>query len=230
MDYLLNSFVAAFQLVFSFDLAVYAVVWTSIRISLLAVLIAAAFSIPMALFVALREFPGKALLLQTLNTLVALPTVVVGLLLYGLLSRQGPLGDFGLLYTPTAMVMGQCVLIIPVICSLGISAFTSADPRLLATARAMGANPVQQGLLFLNELRFAIMAAIVMGFGRAIGEVGIAMMLGGNIEGFTRTMTTAIALETSKGEFEFALALGALLLLVAFVVNGLLQRFQYLNK
>jgi tungstate transport system permease protein len=230
MDYLLNSVVAAFQLVFSFDLAVYAVVWTSIRISLLAVLIAASFSIPMSLLVALREFPGKALLLQTLNTLVALPTVVVGLLLYGILSRQGPLGDLGLLYTPTAMVMGQCVLIIPVIWSLGISAINGADPRLLATAQTLGANPLQQGLLFLNELRFAIMAAIVMGFGRAIGEVGIAMMLGGNIEGFTRTMTTAIALETSKGEFEFALALGALLLLVAFVVNGLLQRFQYLNK
>jgi len=136
----------------------------------------------------------------------------------------------GLLYTPTAMVIGQSVLIIPVIWSLAVSAANSADPRLSETCRALGASKVQQGVLFLNEVRFAIMAAVVMGFGRAIGEVGIAMMLGGNIEGFTRTMTTAIALETSKGEFEFALALGIVLLAVAFVVNGLLQRFQYLHK
>ena len=118
----------------------------------------------------------------------------------------------------------------PIIWSLSISAASSADPRLASTCKALGANTYQQGLLYFNEVRFAVMAAIVMGFGRAIGEVGIAMMLGGNIAGFTRTMTTAIALETSKGEFEFALALGLLLLTVAFLVNGLLQRFQRLSK
>lgn len=230
MDYLLNSLSAALQLILSFDGNVLQVVWTSIRISLTAVVLASLISIPLALLVALREFPGKQLLLQSLNTLVALPTVVVGLLLYGMLSRQGPLGDLGLLYTPAAMVIGQCVLIVPIIWNLGISAASGADARLLPTCRALGADTLQQGLLFLGEVRFAFMAAVVMGFGRAIGEVGIAMMLGGNIEGFTRTMTTAIALETSKGEFEFALALGILLLLVAFFVNGLLQRFQSLNK
>ena len=128
------------------------------------------------------------------------------------------------------MIIGQCVLVIPVIWSLAISAALGADPRVSATCVALGANSIQEGLLFFNEVRFSLLAAIVMGFGRAIGEVGIAMMLGGNIEGFTRTMTTAIALETSKGDFEFALALGLLLLLVAFFINGLLQRFQYLNK
>ncbi len=230
MEYLFESIASAIKLIFGFDAGVFMVVWTSIRISVIAVIFASIFSIPMALLVALKSFPGKHLLLQTLNTLVALPTVVVGLLLYGLLSRQGPMGDLGLLYTPIAMIIGQCVLIIPVIWSLGISAASSADPRLSTTCKALGANTIQQGVLFLNEVRFAIMAAVVMGFGRAIGEVGIAMMLGGNIEGFTRTMTTAIALETSKGEFEFALALGMLLLLVAFVINGLLQRFQYLNR
>jgi tungstate transport system permease protein len=230
MEYLLDSVTSAIKLIFAFDASVFIVVWTSIRISAIAVTLASLFSIPMALLVALNTFPGKPLLLQTLNTLLALPTVVVGLLLYGLLSRQGPMGELGLLYTPTAMIIGQCVLVIPVIWSLGISAASSADPRLSKTCMALGANSVQQGLLFLNEVRFSIMAAVVMGFGRAIGEVGIAMMLGGNIEGFTRTMTTAIAMETSKGEFEFALALGILLLLVAFVINGLLQRFQYLNK
>lgn len=230
MEYLLESVISAIKLILGFDSSVFIVVWTSIRISVIAVVLASLFSIPMGLLVALNAFPGKRLLLQILNTLVALPTVVVGLLLYGILSRQGPLGELGLLYTPGAMVIGQCILIIPVIWNLTISAAASADPRLTQTCKALGASIVQQGLLFLNEVRFAIMAAVVMGFGRAIGEVGIAMMLGGNIEGFTRTMTTAIALETSKGEFEFALALGILLLLVAFFVNGLLQRFQYLNK
>ena len=230
MDFLLESASSAIQLIFEFDSGVYSVVWTSIRISLVAVTLASLFSIPMGILVALNSFPCKALLLQILNTLVALPTVVVGLLLYGILSRQGPLGELGLLYTPTAMIIGQCVLVIPVIWSLAISAALAADPRVSATCVALGANSMQQGLLFFNEVRFSLLAAIVMGFGRAIGEVGIAMMLGGNIEGFTRTMTTAIALETSKGDFEFALALGLLLLLVAFVINGLLQRFQYLNK
>jgi len=230
MDYLFESLASALVLIAGFDSAVMQVVWTSLRISIVAVVLASLFSIPMALLVALKTFTGKPLLLQVLNTLVAMPTVVVGLLLYGILGRQGPMGEFGLLYTPTAMIIGQCVLIVPVIWSLGISAVNSADPRLLSTCRAMSADPLQQGILFLNEVRFAMMAAVVMGFGRAIGEVGIAMMLGGNIEGFTRTMTTAIALETSKGEFEFALALGMILLLVAFVVNGLLQRFQSLNR
>jgi tungstate transport system permease protein len=230
MEYLLDSVISAIKLILGFDSSVFIVVWTSIRISLIAVVLASLFSIPMGLLVALNTFFCKSLLLQILNTLVALPTVVVGLLLYGILSRQGPLGELGLLYTPMAMVIGQCILIIPVIWNLTISAASSADPRLTQTCKALGASIVQQGFLFINEVRFAIMAAVVMGFGRAIGEVGIAMMLGGNIEGFTRTMTTAIALETSKGEFEFALALGLVLLLVAFVVNGLLQRFQYLNK
>jgi tungstate transport system permease protein len=161
---------------------------------------------------------------------MALPTVIVGLLLYGLLNRQGVLGEFGLLYTPAAMVMGQSILIIPIIWNLSIAAVNGADPRLRPTCLSLGANLYQQGLIYINEVRFALMAAIVAGFGRAIGEVGVAMMLGGNIAGFTRTMTTAIALETSKGEFEFALALGMMLLLVALVVNIVLQQFQELKQ
>jgi len=206
------------------------VVWISIRISLLAVVLSSLISIPLGFLVALNRFTGKRLLLQALNSLVALKTVVIGLVLYGMLSRQGPLGGFGLLFTPAAMVLGQCVLITPIIWSLTIAAAAGADPRLAVTCKALGANPFQQGLLFFNEVRFAVMAAVIMGFGRAIGEVGIAMMLGGNIAGFTRTMTTAIALETSKGEFEFALALGLVLLAVAFLANGLLQRFQRLHQ
>ena len=230
MDYFLQACISAIKLIVQFDADVLIVVCTSISISLAAVALSSLLSIPLGFLVALNRFPGKRLLLQILNSLVALPTVVIGLVLYGMLSRQGPLGDWGLLFTPAAMVIGQCVLITPIILNLTITAAAGADPKLAPTCKALGANSLQQGLLFFSEVRFAVMAAVIMGFGRALGEVGIAMMLGGNIDGFTRTMTTAIALETSKGEFEFALALGLVLLTVAFLVNGLLQRLQRLHQ
>jgi len=131
-----------------------------------------------------------------------------------------------LLYTPTAIITGLCILVIPIIWNLTISAVSSTDPRLANTCKSLGATQIQRVFIYISETRFALITAIVTGFGRAIGEVGIAMMLGGNIQGFTRTMTTAIALETSKGAFEFALALGIILLLVAFFINILLQYFQ----
>ena len=230
MDYFSQAVKAALNLIFSFDKDVYFIVWTSVRISLVAVIIASIIGIPLGLTVSSRSFFGKRFLLHLLNTAMALPTVVVGLVLYGLFTRKGPMGEWDLLYTPAAIMIGQAILILPVIWNLTISAAGSADPRLINTCKSLGANQLQLGIIYLSEVRFALMAAVVTGFGRAIGEVGVAMMLGGNIEGFTRTMTTAIALETGKGEFEFALALGILLLLVAFLVNFLLQRFQYLHK
>lgn len=226
MDFLFEALGAALTLIVSLDGEVYLVVWTSVYISLLATLAAAAISVPLGLVTGLKNFPGKGFLQYSLNTLMALPTVVVGLLLYGILSRRGPAGEWGLLFTPTAMVIGQCILIIPIIWNLSIAAVHGADPRLALTCKSLGANGWQQALIYLREIRFGLMAAVVMGFGRAIGEVGVAMMLGGNIEGYTRTMTTAIALETSKGEFEFALALGIVLLLVAFVANSMLSYVQ----
>lgn len=230
MDYFSQALAAAFHLIFQFDAEVYLIVWTSLRISLIAVVIASMFSVPLGLLIQRKAFPGKALLQQALNTLMALPTVVVGLLLYGMFTRQGPLGDLGLLYSQSAIVIGECILIMPIILNLTISAAAGADKRILPTSKALGANKVQQNILFINEINFALIAAIVAGFGRAVGEVGVAMMLGGNISGYTRTMTTAIALETSKGEFEFALALGVLLLAAAFIVNTSLQYFQSLNR
>lgn len=229
MEYFSAAFGAALALIFSFDREVYTVVWTSLHISIAAVTLAALCGIPLGILVVLKHFPGKRLLQQTLNTLMALPTVVVGLLLYGLLTRQGALGNLGLLYTTGAIIIGQTLLILPIIWNLSIAAASSADPRLLPTSQALGASALQQGAMYLNEVKFALAAAMVAGFGRAIGEVGIAMMLGGNIEGFTRTMTTAIALETSKGEFEFALALGILLLVTAFLVNFIVQWFQSMD-
>ena len=221
-----NALTQAVNLIINLDKELFFIVWTSMGVSVCAVLIASLIAVPLGVIVALKPFPGRSFLFTLLNTLMAMPTVIVGLLLYGLLNRQGLLGDFGLLYTPAAMVVGQSVLIIPIIWNLSITAMHGADPRLKLTCASLGASLPQQGLIHINEVRFALMAAVVAGFGRAIGEVGVAMMLGGNIEGFTRTMTTAIALETGKGEFEFALALGCVLLLAAFIVNMVLHYFQ----
>ncbi len=225
-SFFLDAIISSINLILAFDKTLFYVVWTSLYVSLIAVLVATLISLPLGVLVALNNFRGKNFLQTCLNTLMALPTVVVGLLLYGLLNRQGLLGDMALLYSPVAVIIGQCVLIIPVIWNLTIAAVNSADPRLAMTCSSLGASHLQRSLIYMSEVRFALIAAVVTGFGRAIGEVGIAMMLGGNIDGYTRTMTTAIALETSKGDFEFALALGFMLLFVAFIVNTLLQQFQ----
>ncbi len=225
-SFFLDATISSFNLIINFDRSLFYVVWTSLKVSLIAVFIATLISLPLGMVVALNNFTGKNFLMACLNTLMALPTVVVGLLLYGILNRQGMLGNMGLLYTPIAIIIGQCVLITPVIWNLSIAAVNSADPRLARTCSSLGANYFQRGIIYMSEVRFALIAAVVTGFGRAIGEVGIAMMLGGNIDGYTRTMTTAIALETSKGDFEFALALGFMLLLVAFIINTMLQQFQ----
>jgi tungstate transport system permease protein len=179
-------------------------------------------AIPSGVVIALHEFRGKQFLQHILNTLMAMPTVVIGLLLYGMFSRLGPLGDLGLLYTPTAVIIAETVLILPIMMNLTISAVNSTDPRLVSTLISLGARSTSLIIQVALAARFAILAGIITGFGRAIGEVGAAMMLGGNIEGFTRTMTTAIALETSKGEFELGLALGIVLLVIAFSINFIL--------
>lgn len=219
MNYFAESLLAALQLLLNLDADVWQVITTSVMISVVAAILAAVLAVPAGVMMAINSFPGKNSLQHLLNTLMAMPTVVIGLLLYGLLSRMGPLGDWGLLYTPTAIIMAQAILILPIMMNLTITAVKGADPRLLPTLKSLGADRRQQTLQIMRTVRLAIIIAIISGFGRAIGEVGAAMMLGGNIEGYTRTMTTAIALETSKGEFELALALGIVLLLIAFLLN-----------
>ena len=155
--------------------------------------------------------------------------VLVGLFVFSAISRQGPLGVLGLLFTPTAMLIGQFILATPIITALSISAIRGVDPRIRVTALSLGAHSHQLVMTLILEARFAIMAAIIAGFGRIIGEVGSAMMLGGNIRGYTRSITTAIALETSKGEFSLGLALGIILLTVALSVNILLRSLQQQN-
>lgn len=223
MSYFTEAILSALQLIIHFDPEIYQIAWTSIKISFIATLFASIFGILLGIVAAITSFPGKKLLQQCLNTLMAMPTVMIGLILYGILSRQGPLGELGLLYTQTAIILGETCLILPLIMNITLVTVQSADPRLITTLKILAAKPYQQIIPILSELRFAILAGVITGFGRAIGEVGAAMMLGGNIQGHTRTMTTAIALETSKGNFEFGLALGLLLLFIAFAVNLMLQ-------
>jgi tungstate transport system permease protein len=226
LGFLIDSLCSAFVLVFSLDREVYFIVWTSLKVSALATFFASVLGVPLGTLIALRRFRGKSVLLVVLNTLMALPTVVVGLLFYAILSRRGPMGDLGFLYTPVGISIGLFVLAIPTVVNLTLAAIQGLDPRLMLTCKLLGATPAQQTWKLLVEARFAVTAAVVVAFGRVISEVGIAMMLGGNIRGFTRTMTTAIALETSKGEFELGLALGTLLLAVAFGVNAFLYLLQ----
>ncbi|MBD3634344.1 MAG: ABC transporter permease [Methylophaga sp.] len=223
MGYFADSFAAAFALLLKLDPEIMRIIFTSVFISLSASVIAALLAIPAGVAMALKRFKGKATIQHLLNTLMAMPTVVIGLLLYGLFSRAGPLGEWGLLYTPTAIIIAQAILIFPIMMNLTVTAVNAADPRLIPTLRSLGARTLPMMLQVIRTTRFAILAGVITGFGRAIGEVGAAMMLGGNIEGFTRTMTTAIALETSKGEFELGLALGMVLLVIAFVLNFLLS-------
>jgi tungstate transport system permease protein len=227
VEYFIQSLLAAGRLLLAFDNNLWLIVWTSLRITLSAIIIACAFSIPLAIWIGLHQFPGKRLLHNILNTLMAVPTVMIGLILYGLLSRRGALGELGLLYTPSAIIIGQVVLILPIIIGFTLSAIESEDRNLVITLKSLGATTSQQIWLLLKEMKLLISAGVVLAFGRAIGEVGAAMMLGGNIAGQTRTMTTAIALQTSKGEFEQGLALGIVLLSIAFILNAAMQRLQH---
>jgi tungstate transport system permease protein len=224
--YLLESLRAALGMILSLDREVLMTVWTSLYTSTVAILLAAILGIPSGYWLGVSRFRGRRIAITLLNTLMALPTVVVGLVLFGLFSRQGPLGVMGLLFTPLAMIAGQTVLASPIVAHYTMSAVVGADPRIVTTALTLGASRLQCGLQLLREVRFGLMAAVIAGFGRVIAEVGVAMMLGGNIRGFTRTMTTAIALETSKGEFAFGLALGIVLMSVALMVNFALNLLQ----
>lgn len=229
MNYFTDAIIAATGLLLQFDPEIYLIVWTSLKIALIATTLAAFLAIPIGILIAINEFIGKRLILQFLNTLMAMPTVMIGLIFFGLLSRRGLFGEFGLLYTEAAVIIGEASLILPIIINMTVVAVQSADNRLLPTLLSLGATQVQLIMPLLKELRYVILAAVITGFGRAIGEVGAAMMLGGNIQGTTRTMTTAIALETSKGDFELGLALGIVLLIIAFTVNFILQQLSLNN-
>jgi tungstate transport system permease protein len=219
MQFLLDSFHSALLLLWSVDPELVEIVSVSLKVSSSSTLIASLVGVPAGFLIAFREFSGKRLVITILNTLLALPTVVVGLFVYAFISRRGILGVLDLLYTQKAMIIGQVILIIPIITVFTISAISRIDERYRKTAMTLGANALQTAWAIIREARFAIMAAVIAAFGRVIAEVGISMMLGGNAKGFTRTMTTAMALEYDKGEFVLGVALGIVLLTISFGLN-----------
>lgn len=213
------SLVEAVRLLVSWDRELLAITWNSISFALASTVIAAIIGIPIGIIIAFRDFPGKRALVSAAHTLMGLPTVVVGLLVFGFLSRSGPLGFLGLLFTPTAVIIGQAILALPILVSLVYSGLTRLDSELPETLVTLGASRLQRTLKIIAEGRIAVASAVLTGFGRVVGEVGTAMMLGGNIRWYTRTITTAIALETQKGAFALSVALGLVLIVVAFGVN-----------
>jgi tungstate transport system permease protein len=226
VDYITQGFSDACRIILRFDPEFMAIVGVSLLVSFLSTAIASIAGIPTGIVLATRRFVGRHAAITLVNTLMSLPTVVVGLLLYAMLSRRGPAGEFGLLYTRTAMVLGQTILAFPIIAGVTLAAVKGLDQRVSVTAAALGASRRQCSVAVWREARFGILAALVAGFGRVFAEVGVSMMLGGNIKGYTRNITTAIALETSKGEFALGIALGVVLLTVALLINCLVGVFR----
>jgi tungstate transport system permease protein len=216
----------AVELIISFDPEVMEIAARTLRIAGTSCLLASLISLPLASLIHFRQFRGKRVLINIIQTLFSVPTVIVGLFVFVLLSRAGPLGELGILFTPAAMVIGQMILITPILLGLTISALNGVSKEIIETATSLGASGFQLVLLVLREARYAVLTALILGFGRALSELGVAMMVGGNIRGFTRVMTTALSLATTRGELEMALALGIILLFLALVINIVLNRLQ----
>ena len=219
MDFLVDGFLSALLLIWSLDPGLIGIIWVSLKVSSTSTVIASMVGVPAGFLIAFSTFSGKRLVITSLNTLLSLPTVAVGLCVYAFICRRGIFGEFDLLYTQTAIIIGQVILIIPIVATFTISAVSRVDDRYRKTALTVGASAVQTAVVIVREVRFGIAAAIIAAFGRVIAEVGISMMLGGNAKGFTRTMTTAMALEYDKGQFGSSVALGIVLLAVSFAVN-----------
>ncbi len=223
---LLDGLRRAVELIFSGDPRVYQAVFASVWVSCTATVVASALGLPLGAIVALKRFRGRELVITVLNTLLALPTVVVGLAVYALVRRGALLGPLDMLFSPSAIIAGQIILALPIVTALSQTAMSSLDPAAMETALSLGASRHRMLWTVAWEARFGLLAAVAAAGGRLIGEVGVSMILGGNIEGHTRNLTTAIALETSKGEFGVAMALGMILLALALGLNFLLRWLQ----
>jgi tungstate transport system permease protein len=219
LSYITEGFTAAIGLLFSGDPETYSAVWTTIAASSLSMLASLIIGVPLGFCLGHFEFRARRILRTMVDALLAFPTVAIGLLVYAFLSRKGPLGDFELLFTVSGMALGQTLLALPIVVALTATAVESLDRRLGATLRTLGASARQAALTTLWEARYAVLAAAVTAYGRVVSEVGISMMVGGNIKWHTRTITTAITLETGKGEFSMGIALGLVLLALAVAVN-----------
>jgi len=212
---------SALDLVLRADPALMAIVRLSLVVSLSAVAFAALVGIPLGALIALTRFPGRNVAIVLLNALMGLPPVVVGLLVYLLLSRSGPLGSWGILFTPQAMIVAQTILVLPIIAALARQTIEDLWAEYRDELAALNVGPLPRILTLIVDARFSLVTALLAGFGRAAAEVGAVIIVGGNIDGFTRTMTTAIALETSKGDLPLAIGLGIILISLVIVVNAL---------
>ena len=216
----------AIELIISLDPYVMEIAGRSLSISGTACLLASLICLPLGSLIHFHHFRGKRALINIIQTLFSVPTVLIGLFVFVLFSRAGPLGELGMIFTPTAMVIGQMILVIPLLLGLIISSLSGVSKEIVDTATSLGASGFQTVLLVLREARYAVLAAVIMGFGRAISEVGCALMVGGNFKDVTRVLTTAIYLETGQGELELAIALGIILLFLALIINIILNRLQ----
>jgi tungstate transport system permease protein len=226
MDEIVQGFIKAFELIISLDPEVIDITLRSLYISLTATVIASVIAIPLGGLIHFKQFGGKKVLITIIQTLFALPTVIAGLFVYLLISRAGPLGFLGLLFTPTGMIIGQTILIIPLMIGMTLIALSGVSRTMQDAIVSLGADPTQTIFTIIKEARYAIMGGVALGFSRAISEVGAAMILGGNIKGYTRILTTAIALETSIGDIPLSIALGIILLLIALIVMSIVYFFQ----
>jgi tungstate transport system permease protein len=219
MDSIIESFSRAVSLILNLDKELWGIIFLSIKVSGTALIAATFLGLPVAAFLGFKRFPLRGAVVSILNTFMGLPPVVVGLFIYLLLSRSGPLGFLALLYTPTAMIIAQTILAFPIVASLSHSAIVSVDPIIRQASMTLGATPFQVSLAVIREARYGIVSAVIAGLGRVMAEVGAILIVGGNIAGFTRVMTTTIAMETDKGNFELALALGIILLSISLLIN-----------
>ena len=219
MDFLIDGFIQAFTLLLSGNAETYSAIWVTVLVSSYSIGCSLAIGIPLGFCLGYFTFRGKKPIRTVVDTLMALPTVFIGLLVYAFLTNRGPLGDFGLLFTLPGIAIGQTILALPIVIGLSATAVESMDKKLRLAIMSMGANRLQLFLTSLWEIRHGLLAGAIAAYGRVMTEVGISMMVGGNIKWHTRTITTAIALETNKGQFGMGVALGLVLLAIAFCVN-----------
>ena len=220
---IVDGIIKAFQLLFSLDPTVYTIVFRSLYISGLATAMATLWSLPIAVILALKKFYGKGFVKSSFNAFLGMPTVVLGLILFLLLKRSGPFGIFGLLFTPLAISIGQAILITPILVSFLTSAIESINMELRDLAKTLGSTEIQATTAILREAAGGVILAIIAGFNRAFAELGIAMMIGGNVHGRTRMLTTAIALEINRADIEFSIALGVILLAIVYAITIILN-------
>jgi len=226
MDSIIEGFRRAFLLIVHLDPELLKIIFLSIKVSGAALIISTALGLPVGTIIGLKKFPGRGFIISLLNSFMGLPPVVVGLFVYLILSRSGPLGFMSLLYSPSAMIIAQTILAFPIVAALSHSSIIKVDPLIKQASLTLGATHFQVSVTVINEARYGIMAAVIAALGRVMAEVGAILIVGGNIAGYTRVMTTTIALETDKGEFELAIALGIILLVISFLINIALYLIQ----